>query len=85
LVGGVVVIVHPDTLSFDQYVDALSKLAIGVGILWRRPGAGRGAAPPVNCWSIKLGPFAVAVCVSWRPWQKCRRGTKLTTRVLERA
>jgi flagellar biosynthesis component FlhA len=40
VVGGVVVIVHPDTLSFKQYVDALSKLAIGVGVL----GVGRGLA-----------------------------------------
>ena len=39
-VGGAVVIVHPDTLSFKQYVDALTALAVAVGIL----GVGRGLA-----------------------------------------
>lgn len=40
VVGGVVCIANPDTLSFDQYLSALSKFAIGVGLL----GIGRGVA-----------------------------------------
>lgn len=38
LVGGVVTIVHPETLSFDQYLKALGAFAIGTGLL----GVGRG-------------------------------------------
>lgn len=40
LCGGVLVIVHPETLSFQQYSDDLQKLAVGVGLL----GVGRGIA-----------------------------------------
>jgi hypothetical protein len=38
VVGGVVTIVHPETLSFDQYVQALEGVVIGTGLL----GIGRG-------------------------------------------
>ncbi len=38
VVGGVVTVTSPDTLSFPQYLDAVSAFAIGVGIL----GIGRG-------------------------------------------
>ena len=56
-VGGVIVIVHPETLSFSDYADKLKDLAIGVGIL----GVGRGIASagnsgtpaePVADWSL---------------------------------
>jgi ribose/xylose/arabinose/galactoside ABC-type transport system permease subunit len=33
VVGGVVTITSPDTLTFKQYLDAVSAFAIGVGIL----------------------------------------------------
>lgn len=33
IVGGVVVIVHPETLSFDQLINVLSKFVIGAGAL----------------------------------------------------
>lgn len=36
--GGVITIVHPDTLAFDQYLDALKTFAVAAGIL----GVGRG-------------------------------------------
>jgi hypothetical protein len=39
-VGGIVTVVEPDTLSFKDYVDALEKLVVGIGIL----GVGRGLA-----------------------------------------
>jgi hypothetical protein len=39
-IGGVITIVEPSTLSFKDYVDALEKLIVGVGIL----GVGRGLA-----------------------------------------
>jgi hypothetical protein len=39
-VGGVVTVVEPSTLSFKDYVDALEKVIIGIGIL----GVGRGVA-----------------------------------------
>lgn len=38
IVGGVVTITTPGTLSFNDYLDALAAFAIGVGIL----GVGRG-------------------------------------------
>lgn len=38
LVGGVVAVVNPDSLSFDQYLDSLTKAAVGIGVL----GVGRG-------------------------------------------
>jgi hypothetical protein len=37
-IGGVITAVHPSTLSFKDYVDALEKIIIGIGIL----GVGRG-------------------------------------------
>ena len=40
LVGGAVTIIEPSTLSFKDYVDALEKAIIGIGIL----GVGRGIA-----------------------------------------
>lgn len=33
VVGGVVTITAPETLSFKEYLDAVSAFAIGVGIL----------------------------------------------------
>ena len=39
-VGGVITIVEPSTLNFKDYVDALEKVIVGVGIL----GVGRGLA-----------------------------------------
>lgn len=33
IVGGIVTIVSPQTLSFKEYLDAVSGFAIGVGIL----------------------------------------------------
>jgi hypothetical protein len=39
-VGGVITIVEPSTLNFRDYVDALEKLIVGIGIL----GVGRGLA-----------------------------------------
>lgn len=33
VVGGIVTVTSPDTLSFKQYLDAISTFAIGVGIL----------------------------------------------------
>jgi hypothetical protein len=36
--GAVVTVVNPDTLSFSDYLDTLSKAAIGAGVL----GVGRG-------------------------------------------
>lgn len=39
-IGGVITIVQPSTLSFKDYVDALEKLVVGIGIL----GVGRGLA-----------------------------------------
>ncbi len=39
-VGGVITIIEPKTLSFKDYVDALEKIIIGIGIL----GVGRGLA-----------------------------------------
>jgi len=33
IVGGVVVIVGESSLNFSDYVDALSKLAVGVGLV----------------------------------------------------
>ena len=39
-IGGVITIVEPSTLSFKDYVDALEKIIIGIGIL----GVGRGLA-----------------------------------------
>jgi hypothetical protein len=39
-VGGVITIIEPKTLSFKEYVDALEKLIVGIGIL----GVGRGLA-----------------------------------------
>lgn len=33
LIGGIVVIANPDTLPFGDYVDALSDLAVGVGLV----------------------------------------------------
>lgn len=44
VVGGVVVITNPETLSFDQYVTVLTGLAIGSGLL----GIGRGIAAQKN-------------------------------------
>lgn len=38
IAGALVTIINPDSLSFDQYLDALSKAAIGAGAL----GIGRG-------------------------------------------
>ena len=38
VVGGVVTITAPDTLTFNDYLDAVAAFAIGVGIL----GVGRG-------------------------------------------
>lgn len=40
IVGGILVIVEPDTLSFDQYIRAMTGLSIGAGLL----GIGRGHA-----------------------------------------
>ena len=37
-VGGAVVIIHPETLTFHEYLDALGVFAIGGGLL----GVGRG-------------------------------------------
>ncbi len=33
VVGGIVTITSPETLSFKEYLDAISAFAIGVGIL----------------------------------------------------
>lgn len=44
IVGGIVVITNPQTLSFDQYVTVLTGLAIGSGLL----GIGRGIASQKN-------------------------------------
>jgi hypothetical protein len=40
VVGGVITIVQPSTLSFATYVNVLQKMVVGVGIL----GVGRGVA-----------------------------------------
>jgi flagellar biosynthesis component FlhA len=40
VVGGIVVIVHEETLSFENYVQSLSDLAVGVGLVT----VGRGVA-----------------------------------------
>lgn len=39
-IGGVITIIEPSTLSFKDYVDALEKMVVGIGIL----GVGRGVA-----------------------------------------
>lgn len=36
--GGIVVIVHPETLNFQNYLDYMGKFVIGIGLL----GIGRG-------------------------------------------
>jgi hypothetical protein len=33
VVGGIVTVTSPDTLTFKQYIDAVATFAIGVGIL----------------------------------------------------
>lgn len=54
VVGGVITIINPDTLSFEDYVKFLGVLSVGNGLL----GVGRGinnSEPPAKLVEAKLG------------------------------
>lgn len=55
LVGGVVCIIEPETLSFRDYVEALAVLGIGVGAL----GIGRGISAGAKASQHPAAPVAV--------------------------
>jgi hypothetical protein len=40
IIGGVVVIVHPETLNFERYLNDLEKFALALGVV----GVGKGIA-----------------------------------------
>jgi hypothetical protein len=46
--GLLVVILHPDTLTFEQYLDDLSKFVVGAGLL----GIGRGVHAAARASSL---------------------------------
>jgi hypothetical protein len=64
IAGGIIVIVRPETLNFEQYLDLLKNFAIAVGIL----GVGRGimAAGKSNAEATTLSTTTGPSTDEWR-------------------